>query len=107
MLFAIFLPILFWGTLIGLLFLGILNFMLGAGILFMLAGRYYWSNPQTYLYSSPAVKIARRRVPVYDKELQDWIKKRNSRYSDRFISLGVFALFTWFMYGVVSQAFSL
>ena len=107
MLLAVFLPLIFWGTLIGLIFLGILNFLLGAGILFIIAGRYFHSNPQTYLYSSPAVKIARRKVPVHDKELQAWIKERNIRYADRFIALGIFALITWFLYGVVSQALSL
>jgi hypothetical protein len=99
---AFFLSLAFGATLIGLTLLGVLNFLLVSGACFLSLGILFDKNPKIYVYSSPAIRFKLMKVQPYEKELREEVTKRNKGLTRTFLSLGIYALTTWFFYTFIS-----
>jgi hypothetical protein len=99
---AFFLSLAFGATFIGLVLLGVLNFLLVSGACFLSLGILFDRNPQIYVYSSPAIRFKWMKVKLYEKELKEEVTKRNKSLARTFLSLGIYALTTWFFYTFLS-----
>jgi hypothetical protein len=101
MIVAFFLCFAFGATLIGLILLGVLNFLLVSGAVFLSIGIFFDKNRQIYIYSSPAIRFKWMKVKPYEKALSEEINKRNRSLARTFLSLGTYALTTWFFYSFI------
>lgn len=97
---AVLYMIVFWALVFGLLFLGLLNFLLVTGILFLVIGSYFDRNASNYFYSYPNFRPFQRRKSPQDSLEQREIKSRHKGYARVFLALGIYALATWFIYGI-------